>query len=470
MYLEGLAIHGFKSFGKKTKFKFTDGMTAIVGPNGCGKSNIVDAIRWVLGEQKAGIIRSDRMENVIFNGSKSIKPLGMAEVSLVIQNTKNVLPIEYSEVVITRRLFRSLESQYLLNHSPCRLKDIQNLFMDTGMGPDAYSIIELSMVESILNGKADDRRRIFEEAAGVTKYKMRRRAAFRKLEATAADILRLDDIISEVWKNVSSLQRQVRKARRYQELKEILKEKEIKLATQVFSKIKFELEPLIKNLQVTQNRRAELTAKYDEKEAQIEKARLKLLEIERSLSTKQKELNELSSKIHRKEEEILVDRERRKALEETKTRLLRDKEEINSRIEKTKEQIIHFQESLQQLFEKIQLAEDDFHEKNASLKALENKVYDKREKLKGIENERLQAAEGITNSKQEEERIKTQLENIEERIGAITREFEENELLEKIRQDKIKKIIEEKSAAESELKNLGRRHEIIQKNIRKLGE
>jgi len=198
VYLESLKINGFKSFAKRTNFLFNDGITSIVGPNGCGKSNIVDALRWVLGEQKAGIIRSERMENVIFNGTKAAKPLGMAEVSLTIQNTKNILPIEYSEVVITRRLFRSSESQYLLNNSPCRLKDIQDLFMDTGMGPDAYSIIELSMVETILNGKPEERRRIFEEAAGVTKYKQRRKAAFRKLEATAADVLRLNDIISEV--------------------------------------------------------------------------------------------------------------------------------------------------------------------------------------------------------------------------------------------------------------------------------
>jgi chromosome segregation protein len=169
MYLDKLEILGFKSFAKRTGFVFNDGITGIVGPNGCGKSNIVDAIRWVLGEQKAGLLRSERMENVIFNGSKLAKPLGMAEVSLTIQNTKNILPIEYSEVVITRRLFRSGESQYLLNNSLCRLKDIVDLFMDTGMGADAYSVIELGMVESILNGKAEERRYILEEAAGVTK-------------------------------------------------------------------------------------------------------------------------------------------------------------------------------------------------------------------------------------------------------------------------------------------------------------
>ncbi len=215
MYLSNLKILGFKSFAKKTDVLFNSGITGIVGPNGCGKSNIVDAIRWVLGEQKAGVLRSEKMDNIIFGGAGKSKPLGMAEVSLTVQNTKNILPIEYSEVVITRRLFRSGESQYLLNNSICRLKDINDLFMDTGMGPDAYSVIELNMVESILNGKADERRHIFDEAAGITKYKERRRATYRKLEATEKDLQRVGDIIAEIEKTVRSLRRQVRKAQRY---------------------------------------------------------------------------------------------------------------------------------------------------------------------------------------------------------------------------------------------------------------
>ncbi|MFQ5638650.1 MAG: chromosome segregation protein SMC [bacterium] len=468
MYLENLHIHGFKSFGRKTKFQFTDGITAIVGPNGCGKSNIVDAIRWVLGEQKAGIIRSERMENVIFNGSETIKPLGMAEVSLTIHNTKNVLPIEYSEVVITRRLFRSLESQYLLNNVPCRLKDIQNLFMDTGMGADAYSIIELSMVETILNGKPEERRHIFEEAAGVTKYKMRRKAAFRKLEATEADIQRLDDIISEVEKNVASLQRQVKKAKRYQELKHVLKEQDIRFATQEYSKLQAELEPLLAKLHVTQDQRTVMTSQLDEKEAKIEEARLKLLAVERNLSARQKELNLLSTQIHKKEEQILVDRERRKAIEDTKIRLARDKEEINSRIGKTGHEITESKESLQNLFEEIQIAETDFQEKNLELKAQEVTVQEKRDKLHRVEKQRLQAVEGLTNSKQEEERIKTKLENIDERLAAIERELEENSLLKKIRQDKITKLETQKSELNSEFGIVRQQQQVIKKNIQRL--
>ncbi|MFQ5674568.1 MAG: chromosome segregation protein SMC [bacterium] len=441
MYLKSLKIHGFKSFAHKTHFVFKDGITSIVGPNGCGKSNIVDAIRWVLGEQKAGIIRSERMENVIFNGTKTAKPLGMAEVSMTIKNTKNVLPIEYSEVVITRRLFRSSESQYLLNNTPCRLKDIQDLFMDTGMGPDAYSIIELNMVETMLNGKPEERRRIFEEAAGVTKYKLRRKAAFRKLEATEADLVRLNDIISEVEKNVNSLQRQVKKAQRYQEIKEKLKQDEVAYATNQFSKIKAELEPLQDKLRETQDNRVSLTTKFDEHEAEIEEARRALLDLERKLSDEQKKLNELSQKIHKKEEDILVGRERRKAIETAKSRLHKDKEDVEARRDKNKKLVVEAQETLQQLFSEIQIAEDDNRKKGAALKSFEVRIREKYEALKAIENQRVQAADGLTESKQETERIKTQLENVEERTKAINNELEELALLEKVRKEKMARLL-----------------------------
>ncbi|HLF20770.1 MAG TPA: AAA family ATPase, partial [Bacteroidota bacterium] len=175
MYLSKLDIFGFKSFAQKVSLTFDAGMTAIVGPNGCGKTNVVDGIRWALGEQRPTTLRSDKMEDVIFNGTKSRKPLSMAEVSITIENTKGILPTEYSEVTITRRVYRSGEGEYFLNKTLCRLKDIRDLFMDTGMGSDAYSVIELKMVESILSDSSDERRRLFEESAGVTKYKHRRK-------------------------------------------------------------------------------------------------------------------------------------------------------------------------------------------------------------------------------------------------------------------------------------------------------
>ena len=231
MYLSRLDLHGFKSFAQKTSVAFSPGVTAIVGPNGCGKSNVIDAVRWVLGEQRARLLRSDSMGGVIFNGAAGRRPLGMAEVSLTVQNTRGVLPTEYAEVTVTRRLYRNGDSDYLLNGTVCRLRDVLDLFMDTGMGAGAYSVIELSMVEDILSENAADRRRLFEEAAGVTKYKRRREQTFKKLAATQQDLTRLDDIVDEVEKQVRSLERQAGKARTHARLAAQLRTLDLALAS-----------------------------------------------------------------------------------------------------------------------------------------------------------------------------------------------------------------------------------------------
>ncbi|MBN1397406.1 MAG: AAA family ATPase, partial [Bacteroidetes bacterium] len=237
MYLSKLEIFGFKSFAQKVNLTFDEGLTAIVGPNGCGKTNVVDAIRWALGEQRPTTLRSDKMEDVIFNGTKSRKPLNVAEVSITIENTKGILPTEYSEVTITRRVFRSGESEYYLNKTLCRLKDIRDLFMDTGMGSDAYSVIELKMVESILSDNSDERRRLFEESAGVTKYKFRRKEAVRRLEVVRQDLTRVNDIIRGVEKAVNSLERQAQKAEKYNELVKQLQDMEIELLKREYSSV-----------------------------------------------------------------------------------------------------------------------------------------------------------------------------------------------------------------------------------------
>ncbi len=229
MYLSELEIFGFKSFPQKTVFKFSGGITALVGPNGCGKTNIVDAIRWVLGEQKSSVLRSDTMDNVIFNGTSTRRPLGMAEVNLKIENTRNILPSEYSEVNITRRIFRSGDSNYLLNKTKCRMKDIHELFMDTGMGSDSYSVIELKMVESILSGKVEERRHLFEEAAGITKYKQRRKEAGNKLNRVIDDLDRVKDLVGEISTTVGSLGRQAAKTKRYNTLLAELRALDIEL-------------------------------------------------------------------------------------------------------------------------------------------------------------------------------------------------------------------------------------------------
>src|SRR3954466_6618822 len=223
MHLHSLELVGFKSFADKTVFEFHEGVTAIVGPNGCGKSNVLDAVRWVLGEQSAKALRGGEMADVIFNGTDNRKPVGYGEVSLTFTNCGPELGVDWHDVRVTRRVYRDGNSEYYLNKTLCRLRDIQALFADTGVGRSAYSVMEQGKIDLILSSRPEDRRAIFEEAAGITKYKFQRKEALRKLEATEANLLRLADIIKEVKRQIGSVQRQAAKAKRYQGMLEDLK-------------------------------------------------------------------------------------------------------------------------------------------------------------------------------------------------------------------------------------------------------
>lgn len=253
MYLKRLELQGFKSFADKTVLEFKPGITAVIGPNGSGKSNISDSIRWVLGEQSMKSLRGAKSEDIIFAGTQNRKSLGFAEASIVIDNTDGELPVEYAEVIVTRKIYRSGETGYFINKTPCRLKDILELFMDTGIGKDGYSIIGQGKIDEILSNKSEDRRHIFEEAAGIVKYRARKSESEKKLEQTKLNLLRINDILSEIEAGLDPLRIQSEKAKRFLELHESLKDIEVGLFIHNIETYKEKLEQVVEDLKILEN-------------------------------------------------------------------------------------------------------------------------------------------------------------------------------------------------------------------------
>ncbi|MDZ7766704.1 MAG: chromosome segregation protein SMC [Melioribacteraceae bacterium] len=374
MYLSKLEIFGFKSFANKTVINLTKGITGIVGPNGCGKTNIVDALRWCLGEQKSSTLRSDKMENVIFNGTRSKKPMGMAEVSLTLVNDKGILPTEYSEITITRRIFRSGESEYLLNKNICRLKDITNLFMDTGMSANAYSVIELKMVETILSNKAEERRRMFEEAAGVNKYKLRRRLALKKLDEVKTDLTRVNDIVSEVEKSVRSLERQAKKADKYNQIQSVLREKELDLAEREWALYTQRKAKALEKKQSLNERKSIVDSEIRRIETELVKFRSQIEEIEKRLRDKRYQIKIKNDKIHDSQKVISVSEERLNSFESNLLRYHDELEEFKIQRDEASEQIEQNQDRIAEI-------ESDIQKKKEELESFESDIRDKKEKL-----------------------------------------------------------------------------------------
>ncbi len=303
MQLTTLEIKGFKSFAEKTTIHFNNRITGIVGPNGCGKSNVVDSIRWVLGEQKTSMLRLEKMENLIFNGTRNRKASGLAEVSLTFENTKNVISSDYKTITITRKLFRDGESEYRLNDVPCRLKDITTLFMDTGVSADSYAIIELGMVDEILNDRDNSRRRLFEQAAGVSKYKKRKKETIDKLKSTDADLERVKDLLFEIENNLKTLEKQAVKTKKYYELKDEYKNLSLLLAKYSLRDYKVAFKDLEEKKQKEETNRSEIEAAIAKAEAALEKEKLDNIEKEKALFAIQKKLNEMVSGVSDKENE-----------------------------------------------------------------------------------------------------------------------------------------------------------------------
>lgn len=341
MRLKCLDLHGFKSFADKTRIDFHEGVTGIVGPNGCGKSNVVDAVRWALGETSAKALRGGEMADVIFNGTDKRKPVSMAEVSLTFSDCERELGVDFNEVCISRRVFRDGKSEYELNGNACRLKDINKLFMDTGVGRSAYSIMEQGKIDMLLSAKPEDRRQVFEEAAGITKSKSEKKEALRKLEYTEANLLRVTDILTEMKRQIGSMQRQASKARRYQELHRDVLVLDSHLSYKRYHELGAERSELETSIASLRGRQTELEDCIHEDEVQLSADRMELRELENMLTSLRHQLNDRQNHIHAAEGRIGFNGERERELEglisqnmhdvETNTdRLMHQEEELKS--------------------------------------------------------------------------------------------------------------------------------------------
>jgi chromosome segregation protein len=299
--LKSLEIKGFKSFADKTVINFDDKITGIVGPNGCGKSNIVDSIRWVIGEQKISQLRSENLDSLVFNGSKTRSASGLAEVSLTFENTRNLLPTDFNVVTITRKFYKNGESEYRLNDVQCRLKDIQNLFLDTGISTDSYAIIALDMVDDLIKDKDNSRRKMLEQAAGISIYKTRKKEAKSKLDATEQDLARIEDLLFEINNQLKSLESQAKKAEKYHEIKKEYRDISIELAKASLEGFNLSYKELTEQQEKETNRRVEIEAAIGSQEAALEGEKLNFIEKEKALQRMQQDFNELQQTVRAKE-------------------------------------------------------------------------------------------------------------------------------------------------------------------------
>jgi len=339
LQLHKLELYGFKSFADKTEFVFDGGMTVFCGPNGCGKSNIVDAVKWVLGEQSAKSLRGSDMADVIFNGTANRKSLGFAEVSLTILNDKGMLPVDYREVRITRRLYRSGDSEYLINMQPVRLRDIRELFMDTGIGMDAYSVMEQGKIDALLQSNPSDRRAVFEEAAGISKYKAKRRAAMLKLDRVEQNLLRLGDIIEEVEKQLRSIKRQASAARRYKESSDLLNERKIQLALHRYHELGTHVKSVEDEIRQARDGLQALRAAAEKKEAERSELETSAIEMDKQIARVDSADAEIQSQMAAAEEAVNLNRERMQELQLSESKYTSEINTLTNRLNDTRQEL-----------------------------------------------------------------------------------------------------------------------------------
>jgi chromosome segregation protein len=417
MYLKSVELVGFKSFAEKTRLEFEPGMTAIVGPNGCGKSNVSDAIRWVLGESRPTAIRGSSMEDCIFNGTDSHKPLGMAEVSLTLADCEKELDLGLNEVSITRRVFRSGESDYFINKKACRRKDIQRLFMDTGIGTDAYSVMEQGKIDRVLSSRPDDRRAVFEEASGITKYKTDKQEALRKLEQTEANLLRLADVIREVKRQIISLQRQAGKAQRYKTLQEELRGLDIystrhrlkQLSTRI-EEIRIQLETSRVKVDYTHRRIATANGETDALRAELQ-------QLETAIGAAMDDAMRVKNELERAQQTIRTNAERITELETLAQQNTKESEDAKSRLTQHRLSLDEVVQMMQSAEAERLKAKTELETATTRQRETEAQVHSSREALNLLRNESMTLDQRIG-------RLQNELSEIDakERAGVIRKE------------------------------------------------
>lgn len=477
MYLKRLELQGFKSFADKTVLEFKPGITAVIGPNGSGKSNISDSIRWVLGEQSMKSLRGAKSEDIIFAGTQNRKSLGFAEASIVIDNTDGELPVEYAEVIVTRKIYRSGETGYFINKTPCRLKDILELFMDTGIGKDGYSIIGQGKIDEILSNKSEDRRHIFEEAAGIVKYRARKSESEKKLEQTKLNLLRINDILSEIEAGLNPLRIQSEKAKRFLELHESLKDIEVGLFIHNIETYKEKLEQVVEDLKILENQ------KNDEEK--------KLNNIQNKKGTLKKQIDELieeiekcqnigfesTNQIEKINSEIGISNEKILHNKENNERLLSEIEDSKQKIKDLQEEKDTKKQKKDSLFSNKEKFEKELEEKEAELSKLTKGLSTKELEIEA----KKQVIEKNTDLKYEKNieisSLDANFENIEKRQKSIKTEIQETvSELDRTRTQKqdmskeFQKIESEKNSATKELEENSNKKEKIENKIKEFNE
>lgn len=454
LHLKKVCIQGFKSFADRTEIEFKEGITAIVGPNGSGKSNVSDAIRWVLGEQSVKVLRGNKMEDVIFSGTETRKALGYAEVTIVFDNRDGSIPIDYQEVAVTRRMFRSGESEYYINKNSCRLKDVRELFMDTGIGKDGYSIIGQGRIDEILSTKPEDRRNIFEEAAGIIKYKAKKAEAEKKLESTNSNLIRIKDIILELQKQHDSLKEQANKARIFLDLSKKVKEVEINLLIREIEALREEIDNIKGQKEKVEENLNLLLTQRKKLEDELNTLKENINHKNQIYEAVEKRREEILSTINDKKNQLILLEENIKFYNKDMERLNRELEDLNQKLIKLRSDNEYLLEVSATREEELSLNREDFLQRNNRVKKLnekisltEGKLQDGKNRLVDLYNlaaEKRSKLNGILSFK---DNISNRIREIENEIDILLEKMEESYKyvgqLEKEEEEKNKLIIEE---------------------------